>query len=106
MCRSSFFWSGSNSDRNTTHGEDRPSAASKSSVSRIPPNYAIRRPGKPRNHRLCILPTQNSDEPSKLAHALVKVLKSEMENVSFFMSEEIEKGDEWRKQIETKIRAS
>src|SRR5271168_1524067 len=49
MCRSSCFWSGSNSDRNTIHGEERPSAAWKSSVSRIPPNYAIRQSAKPRN---------------------------------------------------------
>jgi len=27
-----LFWSGSNSDRNTTHGEERPSAAWKSSA--------------------------------------------------------------------------
>src|SRR5271154_4976221 len=38
-----------NSDRHTIHREERPSAAWKSSVSRISPNYAIRQSAKPRN---------------------------------------------------------
>src|SRR5271155_398267 len=79
MCRSSCFWSGSNSDRNTIHGEERPSAAWKSSVSRIPPNYAIRQSAKPRNPPV-VHPTHTKQrgaprfdhlfDPPDLAHSL------------------------------------
>jgi hypothetical protein len=38
-----------------------------------------------------------------LAKDIVKLLRSQMNNVEFFMSEEIEKGDEWRAKIETAL---
>lgn len=41
---------------------------------------------------------------SELASALREALRSAMENVSFFLSEEIEKGNDWRSEIENKLR--
>ena len=58
-----LFLVGSNSDRNTIHGEERPSAAWKSSVSRISPTYAIRQSAKPRNPPVVHPTHKNSDEP-------------------------------------------
>lgn len=43
---------------------------------------------------------------SVLAHSIVKTLKSEMDNVTFFLSEEIEKGDTWRTRIESELRST
>jgi TIR domain len=39
-----------------------------------------------------------------LASSIVTLLKSYMDNVRFFLSEEIEKGDEWRANIETTLK--
>jgi hypothetical protein len=39
-----------------------------------------------------------------LVRSIVEILKSEMDNVRFFLSEEIEKGDVWRTQIEEKLK--
>jgi hypothetical protein len=38
-----------------------------------------------------------------LAKAIVKELKSEMDNTAFFLSEDIEKGDDWRTEIQDKL---
>ncbi len=40
----------------------------------------------------------------KLVQSIVKILKSEMDNVEFFLSEEIEKGDVWRNEVINKLK--
>ena len=39
-----------------------------------------------------------------LAQSIVTLLKGYMDNVSFFVSEDIEKGEEWRANIETALK--
>ena len=41
----------------------------------------------------------HKSDDARLARSIVELLKSEMDNVSFFLSEDIEKGDVWREEI-------
>jgi TIR domain len=46
----------------------------------------------------------HKSEDILIVRSLVELLKSEMDNVTFFLSEEIAKGDLWRKEIEAKLK--
>jgi TIR domain len=46
----------------------------------------------------------HKSEDILIVKSLVELLKSEMDNVTFFLSEEIDKGDLWREKIETKLK--
>ena len=46
----------------------------------------------------------HKSDDARLARSIVELLKSEMDNVGFFLSEDIAKGDVWREEIVTKLK--